>query len=42
MANAIEQTLYDCVKLLEIKESTPVVGGETPFNSIGAFMCNIN
>ncbi len=40
MAEAdLQKQLYECVKLLEVEESTPVAGGETPFNSIGELNC---
>ena len=35
----IDKQLFDCVKLLEVQESSPVAGGETPFNSIGMSVC---
>lgn len=34
MASSVHEKLFKCLKLFQVEESSPVAGGETPFNSI--------
>ena len=37
MASSGHEKLFKCLKLFQVEESSPVAGGETPFNSIGEY-----